>query len=212
MLLSKSPKIRWSPNKRIWGGMGGELVQISQIPQAASCPGGSCPSRIHPHYSGAEKGFCCNNAGTCSSACLCQAGTATDLSSDTKPSPGTRGKIPVLAEASSAHHSTPCFAQGGSPKLSSSLPPSLEAFLPSVLINSTNGALLLSHGILGRGTQGLPCASRGCSSATPQQHHWNFGDREPQVQGPSRTSFGPSRAWAFPAVLGIPSPGHSGPR
>lgn len=70
----------------------------------------SCP-RIHPHYSGAERGFCCNAARTCSPAGPCQAGRATDLSSDTKPSLGTRGKIPAVAETqlSTSQHILSCM-------------------------------------------------------------------------------------------------------
>lgn len=91
----------------------------------------------------------------------------------------------MLAEAqlSTSQHTLSCTGWELPAQL---IPPSSRAFFSSVLTNSTNGALLLSHGmgILGSDSKGLPSASRGCSNATPQQHHWDLGDREPNVRVP----------------------------
>lgn len=62
---------------------------------------------------GLERGFCCNAARTCSPACPCQPGTATDLNSDTKPSSGTGEKSQHWQEAqlSTSQHTLPCLGE-----------------------------------------------------------------------------------------------------
>lgn len=90
-----------------------------------------------------------------------------------------QGEVPALAEGQlrASGHSLSCT--GWEPQAQLILPPSSGAFLSSILTNSTNEALLLSHGmgILGSGSQGL-------LSATPHQHHWDLGNRELQVRIP----------------------------